>query len=360
VKEGEDYLHSINESNVTATKMTWELFQVQPQIVTWKTAMDRRMVSQPKQRAWMRSFFTLCRHLNRMPGRITLEECAKVVVEQRNRYYANEPQIKSIAYSSIRESVRGFFMSVRDTSAMTLTNLGVGKEELKGSGKYARQKVPQDVRHSFEKLCVGYMEDRGDIGFYEALGNSQFNFSTGSRISASLRFNFDEHQHNLQKNKWMFEIWDKGSRGKRLRWEKIMMGKLLNTFKGYCSKRFAIPIDKLEVELPKVTDSLYPSFVKKLNQVNDDKMRDLVKPLLIEAGIPYKDFPPTHIWRHTFAQEALLATDYNYELVASLGGWVNTSILKKHYGQMSEAARERGLLRAMGEPVPDVTYELEW
>jgi hypothetical protein len=104
---------------------------------------------------------------------------------------------------------------------------------------------------------------------------------------------------------------------------------------------------------------LFPSFIKN-GKPDDSKIRGIVKPHLIAAGLPYTDFPPTHIWRHTFAQEFLLSSDYNYELCCSLGGWVNSHILKKHYGQMSESARERGLLRAMGEKVPDVTYELEW
>jgi hypothetical protein len=157
----------------------------------------------------------------------------------------------------------------------------------------------------------------------------------------------------------MFEIWDKGTRGKKLRWEKILMGKLLRMFKKYCSRRFNIPIDDLEAELPHQTDFLFPAFIKE-GEAQDVMVRDIVKPVFAEAGLPYTDYPPTHIWRHTFAQEFLLASDYNYELCCSLGGWVNSHILKKHYGQMSEAARERGLLKAMGEKVPDVTYELEW
>lgn len=69
---------------------------------------------------------------------------------------------------------------------------------------------------------------------------------------------------------------------------------------------------------------------------------------------------PNHIWRHTFAQDFLHASDWNYELCASIGGWKDTSTLKKHYGKMSEDAKERGLQKAMGLPVEDVTYELKW
>jgi hypothetical protein len=56
----------------------------------------------------------------------------------------------------------------------------------------------------------------------------------------------------------------------------------------------------------------------------------------------------------------LKATDYNYELVAEIGGWVTTLRLKKHYGAMGQSAKERALLKMMGETIPDVTHELEW
>lgn len=359
VEQAKAYLRSINETNVTATKMTWEIFKDLPSIIDWREAMERRMVSTKKQNSWIRSFYRVCLHLKRLPGKITVEECAKLVVEQRNRYYADEKQIPGIAYSSIREAVRGFFMSVRNVSGMHLTNLGVGKEALKGSGKYARQLVEKKVRHKYEEILIVLMKAQEDIKYFEALGNSIFCFATGTRISASLAFSFNKHQYNLQKNKWMFVIWDKGTRGKKLRWEKILMGSLLEKFKWYCSKRFNIPVDELEARLPFETEYLFPSFVEE-GLTQDDQIREIVRPALIEAGIPYKDFPPTHIWRHTFAQEFLRASEYKYELCCSLGGWVNSMILKKHYGKMGESAREKGLLKAMGVEVEEEVHELEW
>ena len=155
-------------------------------------------------------------------------------------------------------------------------------------------------------------------------------------------------------------MWDKGSKCKRLRWEKILMGSLLDHFKEYCSSRFQLPIRNLESELPAVTGHLFPSFIDDDGKTRDDWIRNIVKPTLIEAKIPYRDFPPTHIWRHTFAQEFLKATNYNYELVASLGGWMNTAILKKHYGKMGECAREQGLMKALGMEIPEVKRELAW
>jgi len=58
-----------------------------------------------------------------------------------------------------------------------------------------------------------------------------------------------------------------------------------------------------------------------------------------------------HIWRHTFAQDLLEATNWNYDLVASIEGWISTDTLKKHYGKMGESIREKALIKAMDLPI---------
>ena len=360
VQLAEEYLESLSALSIDARFMDFETFRGMIPIRKWEASMRARRVGELRIIAWMRAFWHVCRHLGVRPDKITVEQCAEFCVKQRNKYYAGEPQERGLYYSSIREGIRGFYMSVHRMSGLYLKNLGVGTEALMGSGKYSRQRVPKDVRHKFEVLMVERMKATGDIAYWEALGNCKFNFSTGTRISASLAFNFDSREYELKVDKWMFEIFDKGTRGIPRRWEKIIMGGLLSHFKKYCSRRFSIPVEELEVELPQKTSYLFPAFIDKDSVPDDQKIREIVKPGLIEAGIPYTDFPPTHIWRHTFAQEALRATDYNYELVASLGGWVNTRILKEHYGAMGETDRERGLLKMMGVKMPDRTYELKW
>jgi integrase len=86
------------------------------------------------------------------------------------------------------------------------------------------------------------------------------------------------------------------------------------------------------------------------------KLTIMLKVVLKRSG---KDTTiPTHIFRHTFAQDALDATDHNYELVASIGGWDSTAILKKHYGQMSDNANVKGLRKMMGIKVDEVEKPL--
>lgn len=360
LQEAEDFLESLNDENIDPRSMSFELYRTMIPIRKWEESMRARRVGEDRIIAWMRAFWHVCRKLGVLPSKLGVEQAAAFCVLQRNKYYNGEPQERGLHYSSIREGIRGFYMSVHNMSGLFLKNLGVGTEALLGSGKYARQKVPQDVRHNLEDLLVTRMTEKSDIAFFETLGNCKFNFSTGTRISASLAFGFQTREFELKPQKWLFEIYDKGTRGVARRWEKIIMGDLLDHFKEYCSKRFNLPIRNLESELPTVTNHLFPAFVTDKGEPDDALIRDYAKPALIDAGLTYTDFPPTHIWRHTFAQEALLATDYNYELVAALGGWVNTRILKEHYGEMGETARERGLLKMMGEEVPDETYELRW
>jgi len=182
--------------------------------------------------------------------------------------------------------------------------------------------------------------------------------NTGTRINATLKFNFSENLYHLTNNMWMFEVQDKGKNG-GIRWEKYLIGHALDSFKDYCSKRFEIPIDELESRLPHTTNHLFPHFVEN-RKVKDSIVRKKFKKALIDAGLSYKSFPPTHIWRHTFAQDFLEASNWNYELCGSLGGWMSTSILKKHYGEMGREPRLRGLRKAMGLPIKIETYELKF
>ena len=102
---------------------------------------------------------------------------------------------------------------------------------------------------------------------------------------------------------------------------------------------------------------MFPSFESD-NKIG--KGRDKVKKALIDAGLPYSDFPPFHIWRHTFAQDFFSASNWNFELCASVGGWKSTDILKDNYGEMGIDPKVDGLKEAMGLPVAKETREHRW
>ncbi len=148
----------------------------------------------------------------------------------------------------------------------------------------------------------------------------------------------------------MIEITDKGRRG-GIKWEKVLIGHALDDMKEYIAERFKITED-LETEVPKI-GALFPSYYGKENSMSS-AYRQAFKVVGIRMTIP------VHIFRHTFAQDCLDATDWKYEMVASLGGWKNTHILKKHYGEMGRAPKLRGLRAAMGLPTEVVSKELKW
>jgi len=45
---------------------------------------------------------------------------------------------------------------------------------------------------------------------------------------------------------------------------------------------------------------------------------------------------PIHFWRHMFAQHMLRATNWNYTIVAKLGGWTEEA-LRRSYGEPPQA-----------------------
>ena len=158
--------------------------------------------------------------------------------------------------------------------------------------------------------------------------------------------------HLITKSKWRINVIDKGKRG-GIEWNKIMLDDAILKLREYVSDRFDITIDEVERRMIKTNSYMFPILNKNYNLE-----RIIMKRALSMSGVETRN--TNHIWRHTFAQDGLHATDWNYELVASIGGWKDTGTLKKHYGKMSEDAKERGLKKVMGLPVEDVTYLLKW
>lgn len=344
----------LSESSYITRFDHYDMFMNIKIIQEWDEILRRRMVSPKKRQAYLRSFWHVCKHLKIHPSKIEVEDCAKLNQEMKELYFAGLDQPKGLAYSRIREAIRSFFMLVQQISGEYLTNAGIGKEALLGSGRYSKQKVSKEVRALFEEKLKNYVKSINE--YLELLHIAKFMYYTGTRIEATLEFRFSNSTYLLEKDEWMFEIVDKGEhRSGRLKWDKYLIGHALDSFKEYCSKRFKIPIESLEKELPHKTDYLFPIFKN-----NYRKVRDVYKKALIESGIPYKQFPPTHIWRHTFAQDFLASSDWNFELCGSLGGWKSTLILKKHYGEMGKDPKLRGLKKAMQIPIKEVTYELRW
>lgn len=352
VEEGRKYIAGIEDLEFTKDLENLKIFSRVPIIEKWDQMMIKADVSAKSRKNWIGGLMHLCKYLDVHPDNLTLEEAANINVLVRDLYREGEPVPKGLNYGRLRESIRGFFMRIHGVAPLTLNNMGVTKEAMKGQGRYANQKVDQMTRAEFEKALDQMIPDKND--YLETLNVCKFMFYTGSRISATLDFSFRRNTFNLDKDVWSLRVIDKGTHG-GLPWTKYLVGHALDEFKDYCSMRFKIPVDELERELPRKVAELFPTIKDSISN-----LRKTVKEALKRAGLPYDDFPPLHIWRHTFAQEFLSASNWNYELCAELGGWKTTHRLKKHYGAMGVDPVINGLKEAMGITVPKEIKELRW
>jgi hypothetical protein len=377
--EAQGYIDGIDDVEFTSDLSNLDVFSRVPIIKRWDEMMIKADVSPGKRRDWIGRLMNLCKYLDVHPDRLTLEDASRVNVMVRDLYRADMPAPRGLNYASLREAIRGFFGRIHEVSPLTLNNMGVTKEELKGSGKNANQKVDKYVRKRFEKTLSVNIPDYRE--WLEALNLCKFMFYTAGRVSAVVEFSFRKNVFNLSPELWTLTIIDKGKHGGKPQ-KKYFVGHALEELKKYCAQRFKIPYEDLERELPRKADTLFPSFVNAEGNARLSRVRRLVKKSLIEAEIPYVvrhakrgkiyivdgkptdkiigAFPPMHIWRHTFAQEFLSASGWNYELCASLGGWKTTHILKKHYGAMGQDPILNGLREAMGINVDKEIKELRW
>jgi len=357
IEKAEQYLDNLAQQTYTTALNNWEIFCKIPIIKEWDKILNIRRVTDARKKSVKKSIWHLCKYLKQHPSRLNVKEVAEFVVKIRDLYYEGKKQPYGLSYSTLREGVRSYFTLVKHISGEYLTQLGVDKSELKGSGIFAKQKISPEVRKEFEKA----LNKNSSIytEYIELLALAKWMYYTATRINASLTFNFNERRYELTKDIWMFEVLDKGEKGGKL-WEKYLTGFALKEFKEYCSNRFNISIDKLETELPKKTNYLFPSFVSSAESGKDGIVREVYRRSLIKAGLPYKNFQPCHIFRHTFAQDFLRATEYNYEQCASLGGWSTTYRLKKHYGELGKDPKINALRKAMGLPVEEEYFELNW
>lgn len=332
----------------------WDVFHRLPIIKEWFGLLHGRRVKEPRRTSLVRAVWYVCMKLKTHPNNLNVEDCAKLNIEMRDLYYAGLKQPRGLAYESIRNGLRSFFELVRGISGESLTNKGISKENLPTYGRYSKQLVEKEIRDRFTENLkdVSISSDE----YLELLYIAKFMYYTGTRITATLGFSFTVNHYKLDKDMWMFEVLDKG-RGKGKKWEKYFIGHALDEFKAYVSERFNYPMDKLEEIMPEHLETLFPTF---LNTKGEHRVRNIFKKVLITSKIPYKAFPPTHIFRHTFAQEFLRSTGWNYELCAEIGGWDSTYVLKKAYGEMGYDAKINGLKEAMGIPIEKEIYELRW
>ncbi|MBA7490157.1 hypothetical protein ES702_00692 [subsurface metagenome] len=357
-----------------AKNISYDSFKEIPILLKYVDVMEGRTVSKSSIRERLRYMYNMCVHLNIHPENITLDNCTGLVLEGKKAYYADEKFIRGLAYLKLRKTVRSWFQLMHGISGEYLTSLGIGAEASKGSGSQSKERVLKEQRHKFDEVLkdtvyeiinnprnkrLHKFKGMEKSIYLEMKGVTYFMYYTATRIGSdatikqgALSIKMNNPKHTLTKDLWKINVIDKGKRG-GIEWSKMLIDDGLIKLKEYISKRFKILFDELEIKVKTINKYLFPILAN-----NYPMERKIMKLALEKVGVTTTI--PNHIWRHTFAQDFLHASDWNYELCASIGGWKDTGTLKKHYGKMSEDAKERGLKSAMKIPVKDVTYKLMW
>ena len=215
-----------------------------------------------------------------------------------------------------RLGARAFFLS-RDSIKVKPTDIAGDKGEI---GKYGKVVVPK------ETLSAIFNHMKAKNFDYYACNHSSY--KTATRITATLT---ETKKSNMREEDGItvLDIKDKGLHRKgRQKWTKIIppdvRDELLWLFSKYGDSAFA-HIDAQDLR----------AFNKEVYQLF---LTDNPKALELAMKEPF------HFWRHMFAQHMLRATNWNYDIVAELGGWSDTNTLKKCYGSPpQEVLRKAGI-----------------
>jgi integrase len=339
--------------------VAFEVYRRLPSIVEWENMLINREVSKKHLSRNIRGIYHLCKYLQVHPDNLTVDLVCNTLNEMKRKQQAGEEIPIGLYYSNVSKGVRSFFTILKGISGEILSSKGVDAKLSKNAGSFARQRVTKEQRDNLEMVLKESIKEHYhslegedlEIACLEVLNIAKFMYYTGTRKTASCTLNISSSENTFNNDKWVLNVIDKGKRG-GIKWEKILIGHALEDFKSYLCKRFNLAYDELETVASSIS-TVFPFWSTKSN--------DIAKVYGIALKrVGNNTTVPVHIWRHTFAQDFLEASDGNYELCASLGGWVSTHILKKHYGEMSVGSKIRGLRKAMGLPVEEIKYELRW
>lgn len=217
---------------------------------------------------------------------------------------------KGFETSSIRIPLRSFLLS---------KGIIVGKKvsgaKSRGYGKFASLFVEMDALNKM----LQWIKTQD----YEAYVIDKFMFKTATRITATLKaqIKLPNGMQNIQEFEDHAEIkvYDKARRSiypKGKEWTKHIDFKLLEDIKTIIGNR--------------KEGAIFNKTAKEMSKLNREALKRFCPEL--EPHIPM----PNHFWRHMFAQHMLRLTDWNYGVVAELGGWT-VKALEESYGKPPEA-----------------------
>jgi len=206
--------------------------------------------------------------------------------------------------------------------------------EKESYGKYSHIKLSEDHIMHIQNIMANSniaLQNGYDIAFNIGLQTCSRAFAIGS-----LNVNRISKENNLYRIE-VFESKIKGDdeylgyRGKW--WTKYITESVYDRIEQFIKdhpKRSLLFID-----IPKKTHVRYFLGFSNLQNLS---FRSYLKQVYREIGIkePYFYNHPIHSLRHAGAHRLLKKTNYNYDLVARLGGWTDTKTLKECYGEMPE------------------------
>ena len=197
--------------------------------------------------------------------------------------------------------------------------------------KYGRgvepQRISGDKGESYGKMAKEYFRDEEVDAIYYQIDQLPepkrsmiravvaFMHRTATRARATLRVKYEDFEEFKFNGATIMQVrvFDKGKKGKEER-VKMMLPIIAQHMREYLpfakaqdwKKPFPMTYEEIRHELKEIYRKAIPN--KKVHQ-------------------------PLHVWRHTFAMWGLRKTGWNFDLVASLGGWKGTEVLKECYGK---------------------------
>jgi len=334
------------ETELKPIEMQWKVFKALLEVQEYERLLDRAEVSPAYKNQLLRGIWNLSKHFKKRPKSFNfdfLNTLADTLIQLKKGTITIDGLKNETQY---RKTVRSWYI-YHKISGQALTSVGITGEHGKGYGTRAKDRITIQQRKRFIDALKTILIDEGyekEIPIWNSL--TYWLFYTGTRITATLKVQIEnmhwssENLENIQ-TIGTVEVIDKGRHKKgRTKWTKLIAGALKQRI-----------LENLRSRIPEGCDGGLPEEGLLFNGLNANKVRIMFRKAYEMANI--KVHQPAHIWRHTASQELLDATDWNYEIVASILGWKDTKTLKECYGKMGETVRIRALKKAMGIPIEE-------
>jgi hypothetical protein len=393
-EEAEKIIEEMENISVTKYIMpSIDVFKEIPIIAEWIVSLDvPKPVSQKYKDKCVWALYRVCENIGVHPNNLDVDLVAehvnkwKKIKEDRDKVdelIKQNPDDKELkkqlkempnypygcSYNNLRKPLRNFYQNMIGISGKLLTSKGIGAEHSKGTFGMSDERIPISIRDEItyeyvKEVVTKYNldnntnwsdEDIENIS-WEMLALCWFQYYTGTRIDSTTDTRFNDTRNIYRDDVINIHVIDKGEGGKSegggIHWDKELLGDAKDLFLIYVENRHHIDKDNYII-LRKYNEYIFP-----WSHDNYDHEVKIMRE--IQEGLGYYISIPNHIWRHTFAQDGLDASDRNYELIAALGGWSSVDTMKNAYGKADKASKRRGLRKIMGMPVEDITYELKF